>query len=97
MDDHSAHVSKETKDYLATRPNRFPYVHAPARGFWLNMVETLCGKMARTFLKRIRVESWEELRERIPQGMAESNAAPVVHRRRKFEPRESASEMSTVY
>ena len=31
------------------------------------------------------------------QAIAESNAAPVVHRGRKFEPLESASEMSTVY
>ena len=96
LDNHSSHVSKETKDYLATRPNRFKYVHTPTHGSWLNIVETLFGKMARTFLKRIRVESWEELRERILQGIAEINAAPVVHRWRKFEPLESASEMSTV-
>ena len=71
LDNHSSHVSKETKDYLATRPNRFKYVHTPTHGSWLNIVETLFGKMARTFLKRIRVESWEELRERILQGIAE--------------------------
>ena len=41
--------------------------------------------MARTFLKRIRVESWEELRERILKGIEEINAAPVVHRWSKFE------------
>ena len=51
----------------------------------VNIVETLFGKMARTFLKRIRVESWAELRERILKGIAEINAAPVVHRWRKFE------------
>ena len=96
LDNHSSHISKETKAYLATRPNRFQYVHTPARGSWLNIVETLFGKMARTFLKRIRVESWEELRERILQGIAEINAAPVVQRWRKFEPLEAASEKSTV-
>ena len=47
-------------------------------------IEGAFGKMARTFLKRIRVASWEELRERILQGIAEINAAPVVHRWRKF-------------
>jgi hypothetical protein len=36
--------------YLATRPNRFIYVHTPKHGSWLNLVETLFGKMARTFL-----------------------------------------------
>ena len=90
LDNHSSHISKETKTYLATRPNRFKYVHTPTHGSWLNIVETLFGKMARTFLKRIRVESWEELRERILRGIAEINAAPVVHRWDKFEALEAA-------
>jgi len=90
LDNHSSHISKETKAYLATRPNRFKYVHTPTHGSWLNIVETLFGKMARTFLKRIRVESWAELRERILKGIAEINAAPVVHRWRKFESLEVA-------
>ena len=90
LDNHSSHISKETNAYLATRPNRFQYVHTPTHGSWLNIVETLFGKMARTFLKRIRVESWEELRVRILQGIAEINAAPVVHRWRKFDALETA-------
>jgi hypothetical protein len=40
--------------------------------------------MARTFLKHIRVKSWDELRDRIVRGVAEINAAPVVHRWKKF-------------
>jgi hypothetical protein len=50
----------------------------------LNLVETLFGKMARTFLKGIRVASWSELRERILMGVAEINASPVVHRWKTF-------------
>jgi transposase len=84
LDNHSAHISQETRAYLATRPNRFRYVLTPTHGSWLNIVETLFGKMARTFLKHIRVKSWEELRDRILRGIAEINAAPVVHRWRKF-------------
>jgi transposase len=84
MDNHSAHISKETRAYLATRPNRFRYVLTPTHGSWLNIVETLFGKMARTFLKHIRVQSWGELRDRILRGIAEINAAPVVHRWKKF-------------
>jgi transposase len=84
LDHHSAHISKETMAYLATRPNRFLYVHTPKHGSWLNLVETLFGKMARTFLRGIRVQSWQELRERILQGIAEINAAPIVHRWRNF-------------
>jgi len=85
LDNHSAHISKETQTFLATRPNRFKYVHTPTHGSWLNIVETLFGKMARTFLRHIRVGSWEELRDRILKGIAEINEAPVVHRWKKFE------------
>jgi transposase len=85
LDNHSAHVSKETRAYLTTRPNRFCYVHTPTHGSWLNLVETLFGKMAHTFLRGLRVASWDELKERILKGIAEINAAPVVHRWRKFE------------
>jgi len=85
LDNHSAHLSKETQAYLATRPNRFKYVLTPTHGSWLNMVETLFGKMARTFLRHIRVQSWEELRHRILLGISEINAAPVIHRWKRFD------------
>lgn len=85
LDNHSAHTSKETRAYLATRPNRFVYVHTPKHGSWLNLVETLFGKMARTFLKGMRVESWAELKERILKGIAAINLAPVIHKWKKFD------------
>jgi transposase len=85
LDNHSAHISKETQGFLATRPNRFKYVRTPTHGSWLNIVETLFGKMTRTFLRHIRVQSWEELKDRILQGIAEINAAPVIHRWKKFD------------
>ena len=85
LDNHSAHISKETCAYLATRPNRFKYVHTPKQGSWLNLVETLFGKLARTFLRQIRVGSKAELKERILLGIAEINAAPVIHRWKKFD------------
>jgi len=85
LDNHSAHLSKETQAYLATRPNRFKYVLTPTHGSWLNLAETLFGKMARTFLRHIRVHSWEELRDRILKGIAEINSCPVVHRWKKFD------------
>jgi len=86
LDNHSAHTSEETRAYLATRPNRFSYVHTPKHGSWLNLVETLFGKMAHTFLRQIRVKSKAELKQRILRGIAEINAAPVVHRWKKFDP-----------
>jgi hypothetical protein len=85
LDNHSAHISKETRAYLATRPNRFHYVHTPKHGSWLNLVETLFGKMAHTFLRQIRVKSKAELKQRILLGIQEINAAPVVHRWKKFD------------
>ena len=48
LDNHSAHISKETRAFLATHPNRFEYVLTPTHGSWQNIVETLFGKMART-------------------------------------------------
>lgn len=92
LDNHSSHLSKETRAYLATRPNRFKYVLTPTHGSWLNIVETLFGKMTRTFLKQIRVQSKNELKERILLGIAEINAMPVVHRWKAFEALEAAEE-----
>ena len=84
LDNHSAHISKETMAYLSTKPNRFIYVHTPKHGSWLNLIETFFSKISRTFLKHIRVESKQELKERILKGIAEINAEPVVHRWKKF-------------
>ena len=85
LDNHSAHISKETMAYLSERPGRFEYVHTPKHGSWLNLIECAFSKMARTFLRHIRVTSKEELKQRILKGIAEINAAPVVFRWNKFD------------
>lgn len=85
LDNHSSHLSKETMAYLATRPGRFEYVHTPKHGSWLNLIECAFSKMARTFLRHIRVASIPELKARILKGVAEMNAAPVVFRWKKFD------------
>jgi len=85
LDNHSAHISKETMAYMATRPGRFEYVHTPKHGSWLNLIECAFSKMARTFLRHIRVKSVDELKERIVKGIAEFNATPVVFRWNKFD------------
>ncbi len=72
-------------NYLKTRPNRFIYVHTPTHGSWLNLIETYFSKIARTFLKHIRVVSTDELRERILKGIEETNAEPVIHRWKNFD------------
>ena len=85
LDNHSAHLSKETRRYLAEHPNRFRYILTPKHGSWLNLAETLFGKMARTFLKHIRVASLQELKDRILNGVSEINAQPVLHRWKAFD------------
>lgn len=80
LDNHSAHISKETMGYLNSRPNRFKYVHTPKHGSWLNLIEGLFSKMARSFLRYIRVDSFEELKKRILKGIEEINSEPVIHR-----------------
>lgn len=85
LDNHSAHISKETMQYLSSRPGRFIYVHTPKHGSWLNLVEMAFSKMARTFLRHIRVSSKDELKERILKGIAEFNSSPVVFRWKKFD------------
>jgi len=85
LDNHSAHISKETLAYLGSRPGRFEYVHTPKHGSWLNLIECVFSKMARTFLRHIRVKSKDELRTRILKGIAEFNAAPVVFHWNKFD------------
>jgi transposase len=78
LDNHSAHVSRETRAFLATRPNRFEFVFTPKHGSWLNLIESFFGKLARTVLRGIRVDSKDELKRRIEQHLAELNEAPVV-------------------
>lgn len=85
LDNHSAHISRETMAYLASRPGRFEYVHTPKHGSWLNLIECAFSKMARTFLRHIRVTSIADLKARILKGIDEMNATPVVFRWKKFD------------
>lgn len=85
LDNHSSHISKETRNYLASRPGRFMYVHTPKHGSWLNLIESAFSKMARSFLRHIRVSSKDELKERILKGIEEINSDPVVFRWKKFD------------
>ena len=80
LDNHSAHTSKETMRYLTSKPGRFIFVFTPTHGSWLNLIESFFSKMARAFLRGIRVNSKDELVERIYRYMDEVNAAPVVYR-----------------
>lgn len=80
LDNHLAHTSKETKRFLATMPkDRFAFVFTPKHGSWLNMIEGFFGKMTKQMLRGIRVNSKQELVDRIYQYFDEINKEPVVY------------------
>jgi transposase len=80
LDNHSAHISKETQAYLQKKPGRFEFIFTPKHGSWLNLIEVFFSKIARSFLRYIRVQSKAELVERIYKGIEEINQEPVVFR-----------------
>jgi transposase len=81
LDNHSAHISRETRTWLATRPpGRFKFTFTPKHGSWLNLVEGFFSKFARSVLRHIRVSSKQELKERIMTGIKDINRHPVIHR-----------------
>ena len=93
LDNHSAHVSQETRAFLATRPNRFVYVHTPPHRSWLNLVETPFSKMSRTFLRPIRVDPLLQVRRPLPwrsslalQSLLSSESAYPAPAGRRCEP-----------
>jgi transposase len=80
LDNHSAHVSRETRAWLAAQPEgRFTFVFTPKHGSWLNLVEGFFSKLARSVLRHIRVASKQELKDRIMAAIADINRDPVVH------------------
>lgn len=80
LDNHSAHTSKETQRFLDTMPKgRFKFVFTPKHGCWLNMIESFFSKMTKQMLRGIRVNTKQELEERIYQYFEEVNREPVVY------------------
>lgn len=79
-DNHSAHKSKETRNYLSTLPEgRFVFVFTPKHGSWLNLIESFFSKMTKQMLRGIRVQSKQELEDRIYLYFDEVNKEPVVY------------------
>ena len=80
LDNHSAHVSKETKAWTDAQPvGRFTFVFTPKHGSWLNLVEGFFSKLARSTLRHIRVNSVAELKDRMVAAIEHINRDPVVH------------------
>ena len=80
LDNHAAHMSKETKTWVTAQPEgRFTFVFTPKHGSWLNLVEGFFSKMARSMLRHIRVSSKDELKHRILAYLDVLNRDPVIH------------------
>ena len=80
LDNHSAHISKETKAWLAAQPaGRFEFTFTPKHGSWLNLIEGFFSKLARSVLPHIRVTSTQELKDRLMSAVDFFNQDPVVH------------------
>ena len=80
LDNHSAHISRETRAWLDARPpGRFAFTFTPKHGSWLNLIEGFFSKFARSVLRHIRVTSKHELKERIMAGIDDVNRHPVIH------------------
>jgi transposase len=80
LDNHSAHISRETRTWLSTRPaDRFQLTFTPKHGSWLNLIEGFFSKFARSVLRHIRVTSKHELKQRIMDGIDDVNRHPVIH------------------
>ena len=80
LDNHSAHISRETQAWLAAQPaGRFEFTFTPKHGSWLNLIEGFFSKFARSVLRHIRVASKQELKERIMLGIEDVNRHPVIH------------------
>jgi hypothetical protein len=50
LDNHSAHISKETQSYLKRKPGRFEFVFTPQTGAWLNLIEVFSVKLPVLYL-----------------------------------------------
>jgi transposase len=80
LDNHSAHISRETRAWLAEQPaGRFEFTFTPKHGSWLNLVEGFFSKLARSVLRHIRVSSKQELKDRLMAAVDYFNHDPVVH------------------
>ena len=79
LDNLKVHSSQKVVEYLKSIPGRFEFVFTPTHGSWLNLVECFFSKMTKQMLHGIRVDSKEELLQRIYKYFDEINADPIVY------------------
>jgi len=75
LDNHSTHISKQTRAFLAMQ-----FTFTPKHGSWLDLIESFFAKMAKTLLRGIRVAPAGELKARIELYLKQVSETPVVFR-----------------
>jgi hypothetical protein len=79
LDNHSAHISKQTRAYLAIVPNRFEFIFTPRHGSRLNLIESFFfGKLARTLFTGNASQFQGRTKSCIELYLKEVNEEPVV-------------------
>lgn len=63
----------------------------PTHGSWLNLVESTLSKMARSYLRHIRIGSLDELSQHILKSIDEMNAHPFSFQWKNFDVRMTRS------
>ena len=77
LDNYKIHTSEETNKYIsALKKGKLKFVFTPKHASWLNIIESFFSKMSRGFLRAIKVESVDELKNRIDQYINLLNEEP---------------------
>lgn len=76
IDNYVIHISEETRGYLDSMKGKFKFVFTPKHASWLNVIENIFSKLTRNLLKTIRVESTDELKNRIDRYINMLNEEP---------------------
>ncbi len=79
LDNLKVHSSEKVQLFLQSLPGRFEFVFTPKHVSWLNLVESFFSKLTKQMLRGIRVETMQELENRIYMYFNEINAEPVVY------------------
>lgn len=80
LDNLRVHKSEKVQNYIATVPDRFEFVFTPKHASWFNLVEGFFSKMTKQMLKGIRVNTKDELVNRIYKYFDEINEDPIVYK-----------------
>ncbi|MCX6089283.1 MAG: transposase, partial [Candidatus Atribacteria bacterium] len=53
LDNHSIHLSQETRGWLKEKPHRFEFVYTPKPGSWLNLIEVNASPVVFTWTYKL--------------------------------------------